>query len=287
MHHRHLAALFACSLGFTVSALRAVEPAVLPTEAATAPAPRWTATLSAEYGRFFRKSEFLGQEALATRTEDGLAGDLFGGTIGLEKAGSSWRFEFTSRAGELEADPLYTSSLGAQSRTAVTVDRREYEFGVRYKRPNYALRFGFYYKDEALENRILAANTFWAPAVVGRDSANPSIYRRSLSDWGGYVGMGFAWTKELESSVVGLKLDGDFRIGQLKSDVTLFTVDGEEAKALYGVPHRATFFISRSVGSGQIFTEAGFRGDYNFTSGGGVSGYDYGYFGRVGFNWSF
>ncbi|HQY06037.1 MAG TPA: hypothetical protein PLQ52_08225 [Lacunisphaera sp.] len=104
------------------------------------------------------------------------------------------------------------------------------------------------------------AGTIWSPATAGRDPANPARYTRSLSSYGGYIGIGWAkfWTSE--STTYGIKLDGDFRLGYLESDIALLTSEGDQAEALYGVPHRATFFVNKAVGIAEFFAEAGYRG---------------------------
>ena len=122
--HRQLVSLLTMVGSASPLLLPAQDATTAPlTTAAVEPKSSWTATLAGEYSRFYRKSQFLGQELVATRTKDGLSGNLFGGSFGLKKTDSSFSYEGAFRAGELTANPLYTNAANVTNRTQVAVYR--------------------------------------------------------------------------------------------------------------------------------------------------------------------
>lgn len=257
--------------------------------------PSFEVAVSGEYFYFNRSSDFLGvgeSAKAASKLKGGLAGA--GVRISPLSSDNKNSFEINYRAGSLEGTPKYVLSPTFSLTSEIKDTRKELEIGGLYYLGKFikSLRYGYFRMEESLENVLPSSSpATWDSKTGGLDPSNPKKYSRSMTNNSAYFGISSGWatspSQGKNDAIYGLKLDADLQAGELQSN--FLSLSAKQSKsAFFGLPHRATLYTRTFIGqTSTVFGEAGYRGVYNFSSSGGVKGYDSGLFARAGFSWSF
>ena len=245
----------------------------------------WSA--GAEYFKFTRNSDFLGIGASSSATSK-LDGSLAGGFIRYAYSPSSPdQFEFIFRSGNLNSSPKYSFPSSYFVISKIVDKRNEYEVGgIHSFSPLISLRYGFVRNEESMTNTLPSNSLIsWANGTGGLSPANAQQYIRAMNYNAGYIGLRLKKYSSLgddKSTTYGALLDTDIQAGQLTSNFLSIRANSVNS-ATFALPHKATVFMSKSNADNNIIfsIEVGYRGVYNFSSSGGLKGYDYGLFGRA------